>query len=516
MPANTGIISNSSNGALLTGVTMNSSWKASLAGAMIALVLAGLVMWPTAIDLAASWERSEAYHYAWLVLPMFVYLVASHHRDEILALHPTPDARGVALAILAAVGWSVASAANIDIARQFTLILVIQGIALSALGLRLYWRLFPIFGLLFLMLPSADLLLLPLRLLTVKAIELFALLANLPHRIDGFNVVIGDHAYFVLDACAGLSHVTLTFFLGYCFGVLIYRSIYRIVALALLGAFFGVLSNVLRVNAIVWLDQVQGAQMDLTAHARIQWVALLLVLAVLFHVLTRLAAETAQDQSPSTPSALPSRLGVYAPVVAGLAVAAITGLATLLPGDEARTPRAASVTVPPDEILGWKRASPVATWRPGPLRHLETLTLDYRRNGQDLRVTVIETLSPAAKLPESQLAPHDPAFWRDARRETLRSCVAAKCLGFVHTTWERDPGPAVLHVYYSYAIGDFHTDSKLGLRLASAWYRLSGRRDTPRLIGFSVDGGALPPAELVVVHNTIEAALGRGRPAVFR
>jgi hypothetical protein len=57
-----------------------------------------------------------------------------------------------------------------------------------------------------------------LRALTVKAIELFAAAANLPHSVDGFVIFIGTHRYIVTDECSGLAYVTLAIFLGYCFG----------------------------------------------------------------------------------------------------------------------------------------------------------------------------------------------------------------------------------------------------------------------------------------------------------
>ena len=37
----------------------------------IGLVLAMLALWPTMLDLAGIWANSEAYQYAWLVIPMF-------------------------------------------------------------------------------------------------------------------------------------------------------------------------------------------------------------------------------------------------------------------------------------------------------------------------------------------------------------------------------------------------------------------------------------------------------------
>lgn len=469
--------------------------------------MASLVMWPTAIELATTWEKSEAYRYAWLVIPMFVYLVGWHYREEILANSPKPDVTGVFVALLGAFCWGVAAATNIDVGRQIALVLVIQGIAMSALGWSLYWRLFPIMGLLFLMIPSGDVLLAPLRLLTVKMIGAFANVAGLPHRIEGFSIQIGENSYVVIDACAGLSHVTLTLFLAYCFGLLIFRSVYKIALLTLFGVFLGILSNVLRVDAIVWIDWVNGSQMDLAKHSTVQWVALSLVLALLFYSLTQLKADTPPKQLVTTVPIQPSRLGPYSPVVAGLVTLIVTGAVTLLLKEESRSLRTESNSQLPEKMLGWELVPPIASWVSDTQSGLDTLSGTYRRNGRDLHVTVIETVSPGAKLHESQLAPHDHESWHDVRTEKQRSCIAEKCFSFCDITWETGQQPVIRHVYYTYNLGDFNTDSKLTLRFAHGWSRLSGRSANPRLIGFSIDGATLQPDELAAALLAIEAAL---------
>ena len=71
-----------------------------------------------------------------------------------------------------------------------------------------------------------------------------------------------------------------------------------IAALATLGALLGIVSNVVRVNAIVLIDWMRGSQMELTAHGTIQWIALFATLGLLFYVLSRLKG----DAEPETPT----------------------------------------------------------------------------------------------------------------------------------------------------------------------------------------------------------------------
>jgi hypothetical protein len=71
---------------------------------------------------------------------------------------PHPDFTGALLVIVAAACWSAAALMNIDVGRQIALVLALQGVAMSTLGWKSYWRLFPTLALLFLMIPSGDML----------------------------------------------------------------------------------------------------------------------------------------------------------------------------------------------------------------------------------------------------------------------------------------------------------------------------------------------------------------------
>ncbi|MDO8342812.1 MAG: sterol desaturase family protein, partial [Cellvibrio sp.] len=158
-------------------------WREALLGAIAGCVLVSLVLWPTLIELVSLWQSNEAYRYSWLVLPMVVYLLGWHHRQEIVATSPQPDSTGVFVAAGAAACWGASALMNINIGQQLGLILAVHGVAMSALGWRSYWRLFPTLALLFLMIPSGDVLQPALRFLTVNSIEQFAVIANLPHSI---------------------------------------------------------------------------------------------------------------------------------------------------------------------------------------------------------------------------------------------------------------------------------------------------------------------------------------------
>ena len=460
-------------------------WKSALLGGAAGTLLAALVLWPTVLDLVGQWLNNEAYQYAWLVVPMALY-AAWDRRKAALVLDPRPDFTGALVAAMAAVLWSIAALANIDLGRHISLVLALQGIAIAMLGWRCYWRLFPILALLFLAIPSGDLLQPLLRVLTVRSIELVAALGQLPYTIDGFVVHIGSQRYIVINECAGLSYVTMAVFLSYSFGLLLYRSFYKIVALALFGAFIAIVANVLRVNSIVLIDWFRGSQMELTAHGGMQWIGLLITLSALLFALSRLKPDAREvPQGLEAPLDAGYSVRRFAPVVAGLAVLAILGIVLTSLDDELSRPRAVANAAPPERILGWKLEPPSPSWTQDGRNESAMLTLAYGRNGRKMDVLIIEPLSAGAKIAESLLAPHDNNVWREARVQRQSACIDSRCLPLVHTTWQRALAHERRHVFHSYVIDGFITDSKLALRLAQGWHRVTGGASTPRLIAFT-------------------------------
>lgn len=488
-----------------SGLVMTRAGKNALLGGIAGCVLVSVVMWPTWKQLAGLWQN-ESYQYAWLVLPMVAYLLASRHHLTGSTIDFRPDFTGVPVVIFAAACWGVGALTNIDAVQQFALVLALQGVAMSALGWRSYWKLFPVLALLFLLIPAGDLLQPVLLAVTVKAIALFAALAHLPHDVQGFLVYIGDNRYIVADECSGLAYVTLAIFLGYSFGCLLYRSVVKIAALALFSAFLGVACNIMRVNAIVLIDWMRGTQMDLAAHGNIQWIALFATLMILFYVLSRLkgdAATTATADAAGEPAGGVRKL---APVLAGASALLVTASAIALPVSDAKLPRV-SLNVLPLSTSGWRLLTPEATWSVSQRGATQAIRLIFEGHGRDVNVVIVETLSPDAKLSESNLGPPDAKKWRNRQARVEAGCVGDTCVAFVHATWERDRGRETRHAYYTYSVGDYTSNSNLTVRVAYGWRRLTGNGDAPRLIGFVAEGPDLDVNEVAATFQTLQVAL---------
>lgn len=464
-------------------VLPSAAWRTTLVSGAAGIALATVALWPTLVDIAAIWANNEAYQYGWLVFPTVVYLLAWERAEETASVVAAPGFAGVLLAASAGVLWVAAALANIDAGRHLSLVLALHGVAMAMLGWRAYRQLFPVLALLFFAIPSGDLLQPVLRWLTAGSIDLVASLAGLPHTRDGFVIHVASNRYMVVDECSGLAYVTLAMFLGYAFGAVLYRSFLKIAALSLLGALLAVLANAIRVNSIVLLDWFTGSQMELTAHAGFQWLGLFSTFGLLLLVLTRLKADSSVAPARASRPA-GQRLGALrlAPVAAGLSVLLIVGAFLTLPGDDRPAPSMATVKAFPAQLLGWTLVSHPAGWLVDRTTHSRSMTATYRRGGRDMQVRMIEMTTSDAKLPEAWASPGTALDWHRVQAEKQSVCTQARCLRFVHATWRVSKSAAERHVFYSFAIGDFNTDSTLALRAAQAWHRLLRDGNRPRLI----------------------------------
>ena len=478
--------------------------KVAAIGAAIGCTLLAFAMWPAILGMAAQWGNGDAYQYGWLVAPMVVYLLG-WHRHTPLAVRP--EFSGVPVVIAGAFCWVVASLMNIDVGRQFAFVLSLQGIAMSTLGWRSYRQAFPTLALLFLMIPSGDLLEPVLRTLTLKSIELFAWLSNIPYSVDGFTIFVGTHRYIVVDECSGLAYVTLAAFFGYCVGLLLDRSFFTVLAMSLLGAALGLVSNVLRVNAIVLLDWTRNTQMSVTGHGMAQWIGLFVVLGIFLYVLERskiVATPIPYIASGFDPSGSIRKFG---PIVAALSGFVIAGASAAMQQTEQARPHGIDAERFAGNTLGWMRPDDSVRWSVDRQSLTQSIHLIYRRGAQDLEVVIVEALSPTAKLLEPRLAPEDEEVWREKQRLHEVGCAGLHCIALTHSILERSESRELRHVYFVYSIGTFATDSKFAFRAAHGWYRLTGDRATPRLIEFTSGNETADADALAAAFDTLQSQI---------
>ncbi len=469
-------------------------WTMAMLGAAAGIALSLFALWPTVRSLATTWSVSDSYRYGWLVVPTLVYLLGWHHRAPLLALAPRPGFAGVLLALLATMLWGASDLMNVDVGRQLALVLVLQGVVMAALGWRVYWRLFPILALLFLAIPSGDILLTPLRRLTLESMVWFADMAGMSPRVDGFVIGIGQGSYIVIDECAGLTFVTLGLFLGYSLGLMLVPSFVRAAALALAGAALAVVSNVIRVNAIVLIDWLRGSHMDLTAHSRFQTFALVLGIALLFLLFYRLAAADRLEPTKEVAETGAERVlkvRWFAPVAVGMLVLLVASVLARIQGLD--QPPAACHAAPqtlPVRLLDWTTGEAPSGWEFDVQQQLRRVRATYRFEGREMQAVVVEAGSATAKLPRAVSLVGEAGQWREKLAQTRPLCSAEGCIVVQQKIWSSTRNADQRQMVYVYQVGPFTTASDLSLRAVHGWRRLTGHADRPRLVGLAYDGEA--------------------------
>lgn len=453
-------------------------WIPPLVKGATGVLLVLLAMWPVVQDLLQLWTNADPYQYAWLVLPTFVYLLGWHHRETLLETNPAHGLAGLPLVAFALALWVVSSAVDIRLGQHLSLVVALQGVLLCTLGRVTYRRLLPVMLLLFLAVPSGDLLQPLLRELTVRWIEWFSLAMDFPFSRDGYTVYISQHRYVVVDACAGLATFTLAGFLGYSFGAMLYRSLVRVLAFAALAGLIAILSNGVRVCMIVGLDYLHGSQMSLEDHGDIQLFLLLGVLGVLLILASRLPAEALPDyrQRPGERSEWPG--SSYAPAAAGVLVAVVVG--TFHWFGPIPTAQAGAIGTPLRDLAAHYRGS---HWVGSATEGFLELPVSPGLNAR-----IHASATSAGRMPEALLVRPEGEGWRHSATHNRRQCGVVGCVEFTEMVWTRAGEEQSRHSFHTYFVGQTLTRSKLRQRLMSGWQRFQGSGDVTGMLAFQSSG----------------------------
>ncbi|MCO6419785.1 exosortase [Siccirubricoccus sp. KC 17139] len=252
-----------------------------LAGAVLTLAL---VFLPEGMAAVRVWNASTAYNHCWLVLPIALWL-AWQRRFRLAGLRPAPEARFALLALPPALAWLAAERLGLMEGRQFAALGLLEVAVLAILG----WRVFrafaaPLLYLVFLI-PFGAFAVPALQQVTVRLIEVFLSLTDIPFYIDDLLIQIPEGDFLVAEACAGLRFLVAALAFGALYAATMFRSPGRRLTVMLLALGVPILANGLRAFGIVWLGHRLGsAEAAAADHLIYGWlffsaVILLLILA---------------------------------------------------------------------------------------------------------------------------------------------------------------------------------------------------------------------------------------------
>lgn len=345
------------------------------------------------------WIDTPTYSYAFLVVPIAIYLAAHKAgRAALPSVAPLPLLALLQLPI--GLAWYAAVAAEIVEAQQFCLLGAVYVTFVALFGWRLARAHLVALLLLGFLVPSGQFLVPPLQVLSAEMAAGLLRLFGAPIYLDGLYIQMPEATYHVERGCAGLNFVLVTMVLALVVGELFYSRLWKKAAVMAGLLAVAVVSNPVRIFAIVYIDWLTNRSTDIVSdHLTYGWAFFAAILAVVLPVAIRFRdADTAGGAADAAPG--------RAPAAARLATAALlaVGLAAIAPGATfalGRTAARAAEAMPamPPGLPGLELAQP-ATWRATRGFLVET-SAAYAAAGQPAvaaRVILRLTPTPRARL----------------------------------------------------------------------------------------------------------------------
>lgn len=383
-------------------VRFDARWRlhaAILAGTWIALLL---VFGRDTRDLATIYWTNTTFGHCLFVAPVIAWLVWQRRRELALV---APEGWWPGLALVAAGGfaWLVGDAAGVALFRHAGLIAMLQGAAVTVLGLNVSRALlFPLAYMAFLV-PFGEFLEGPLQTVTIAMVMPLLHLSGVPASVDGVLITTPNGYFEIAEACSGAKFLIAMVAYGVLVANVCYVSWPRRTAFMAMAIVVPVIANGLRafgtIYAAWWTSVEQATGFD---HIVYGWVFFGLVMAAVLAIGWKWF-----DRDPDAAWFDPMRLQkpagrrVDAPIGALLVLTVASlflGWSSLIDARAAKLP--ATIELP--EVPGWQRVAPARVpWSPhypGADRTLIGRYADGQGRAVDLAVAVYATQHEGREL----------------------------------------------------------------------------------------------------------------------
>lgn len=303
------------------------TWRIAFFGAFALLLY---VFWPTVLTLHERWVQwSQTFSHGYLLLAVASYLIW-RARDDLGGRWRHTAWWALPFLLGASFFWFAGFATQLTIAQQVALPAILWLWAVVALGWAAGWKLLLPTAILYFGIPLWDVLVEPLQALTVAVCESLLRWLGVPAYVTGFYIELPSGMFEVAGGCSGLNYLLVGLVIGVLHAYLnIERWRHRIAAVALVAA-LALLSNWIRVFALVLIGYHTEMQSDLIAdHDGFGWLVFAGSLVVFF-LLSRwlfeapAAAQPAAERSasPMSWSAAAGRAWIASLLVVALPLAA--------------------------------------------------------------------------------------------------------------------------------------------------------------------------------------------------
>ena len=178
-------------------------WRRHLTVLGVAAISLVLIFAPDARDLISIWLNASTYNHGALI-PFLTGWLVWQRKDELASFAPELWWPGLVGMAAGAALWLLGDAGSIALFRQAALVVMLQSLVPTLLGLTLARALaFPLFYLFF-MIPVGEELVPALQIFTAKMSMALLGLAGVPAHIEGIFITTPNGYYKVAEACAGV------------------------------------------------------------------------------------------------------------------------------------------------------------------------------------------------------------------------------------------------------------------------------------------------------------------------
>jgi len=484
------------------------AWRQPIVALAVSAVAILLLFRRDAGDMVGLWWTSSTFEHCLLIPPIIAWLVWLRW-PMLRGLTPCASAAGLALVGLGAAGWLVGDAASVALARQFGLVVMLQGAVVTNLGIPVARGIaFPLLYALF-MVPAGEELVAPLQTLTARFCMALLGLAGIPAHIEGVFITIPNGYFEVAEACSGVKFLVAMIALGALAANLCFKSWLRRGIFMAACVVVPILANGVRAWGTIYISHLTdtsfAAGFD---HVVYGWIFFAIVIAILlagaWPYFDRGADDPWLDPArlepvPVVPS--PRRTIAVALAVIALAIAPIAWGKTVAVGGRSDMPT--SYLLP--DLPGWRKVRVDGPhWVPH-YAGADRLLIERYEDGQgrhvDLALAVFADQADGREIVGYGQGAIDPASdwaWTDPQP------APAGGEAFRITA----PGPVVREVATFYRIGGITTGSKMRVKLETLKVRLLG--GPQRAVAVLVS--AEQPNRNVSARPAIDAFLARLGP----
>lgn len=482
-------------------------WRRHLAALAIATVGIVMLFRDDASHLAETWWTSTTYGHCLFIGPVLAWLTWQR-RAELAALTSVAWPPGLLLVAVGGFGWLLGDAGSVTFARQFGLVMMLQGAVVTLLGPNVArGLLFPL-AYAFFLVPFGEWLEAPLQQVTVGLVMPLLRLVGMPAESNGVLIHAGRYYFEVAEACSGAKFVIAML----AFGVLVahvgFTSWRRRIGFMAMALGVPVLANGVRAFGTIWVADLTSVE---TAtgfdHIVYGWVFFGLVMAAVLAFAWRWF-DRAPDAPAFDPADLRRPVRSFDLTAATLLVGAVA--ATFPAWSAAVAGRASPVaTLRLPDVPGWHRApldarAPWSPYHPGADRSIIVRYADAH-GAVDVAVAAYTRQGEGREL---------VGFGTGVLREEDRWVRVGDVASIAGGSAMRitAPGPVERVVATWYRIGGVTTADERRVKIETARARLLG--GDPRAIAVHVSAVAAPGADpQAAIRRFVKAAGGIERVA---